>query len=161
MSNPNLADELDADYPTAWKPKPGDKLVGTVVDISEREGTYGPYPIVTVRTAEGEEFAVHAFHEVLSGELAKIAPKPGDELGFKYVGRHPERNYHQYRVRRDGSTAEVSWAKYAGDRDQASAHAPLVVDESDASTEAALEAERNATAAAEAERDAAADEIPF
>src|SRR5215213_5893131 len=110
----NLHEDLERDYAPAWKPSEGDALVGVVVDVTEREGNFGRYPIVTLRTADGEELAVHAFHEVLQGELAKVAPKPGDELGIRYLGKHPERGYHRYRVRRAGDTAEVDWGRYGG-----------------------------------------------
>lgn len=160
----NLQDQLDADYAEAWKPKPGESIVGVVVDVTEREGSYGAYPIVTLRTESGEERALHAFHEVLAGELAKLAPKPGDELGVKYLGKHPERGYHRYRARRSGTTAEVSWAKYAGGGESAddtrsplapsaSVHAPLDY-EAEAATVAAEQDAQDAL-------DAAAEEVPF
>lgn len=156
-SNATIDDQLDVDYAEAWKPGDGDKLVGIVVDVSERDGTYGAYPIVTLRTAEGDELAVHAFHEVLANELARIAPKPGDEIGVKYLGKHPERGYHRYRVRRSGATAEVSWAKYAGDADSADAAAePAGVHEPLRTPDEQLEAEAAAVAAEEAD-----DDIPF
>ncbi len=38
---------------------------------------------------------------------------------MKYLGKHPERGYHRYRVRRAGASAEVDWASYANaDRDE-------------------------------------------
>lgn len=136
-----LQDELERDYAPAWEPDEGDSLIGTVVDVTERDGAYGAYPIVTLRTEAGDELAVHAFHEVLQGELAKVAPKPGDELGIRYVGKHPERGYHRYRVRRAGSTADVSWARYGGADAEHQEGVPI--GEDDAATEAALAAERD------------------
>ena len=160
----NLQDQLDADYAEAWKPAPGQSIVGVVVDVTEREGAYGRYPIVTLRTEAGDERALHAFHEVLADELAKLAPKPGDEIGVKFLGKHPERKYYRYRARRSGATAEVAWSKYAGggESDEADAlsaaaprgvHAPLDY-EAEAATVAAEENEQNAI-------DAAAEEVPF
>lgn len=159
----DLAEQLDADYAEGWKPGTGDKLVGIVVDVSEREGNFGSYPIVTVRTAAGEELAVHAFHEVLANELARIAPKPGDEIGLKYLGKHPERGYHRYRVRRSGATAEVSWAKYAGDGDSTDDAAELAgVHEPLRTPDEQLEAEAAAVAVEQAEQEEVdADDIPF
>ena len=110
----SLQDDLDRDYAAAWQPDPGDKLVGTVVDISERDGAFGRYPIVTLSTEDGE-LAIHAFHDVLANELARIAPKVGDELGVKYAGKHPDKGYHQYRVRRAGASADVDWSRYGDD----------------------------------------------
>lgn len=109
-----VQDQLDRDFAPGWKPKAGDKLVGVVVDVTERDGSYGRYPIVTIRVEDGDELAVHAFHEVLQSELAKVAPKPGDELGIAYLGKHEERGYHRYRVARAGGTATVAWGDYSG-----------------------------------------------
>jgi hypothetical protein len=84
-----IHDQLDREFAPAWKPQPGDKLVGIVTALSTRNGEYGEYPIVTVRSDDGE-FAAHAFHEVLANELAKVAPKVGDQVGIKYVGKDPD-----------------------------------------------------------------------
>jgi hypothetical protein len=105
-----IQDELDRDFAPAWKPAPGDKVVGTVTDLTSRDGEYGTYPIVTLNTGDGE-VALHCFHEVLANELARIAPKVGDQLGVKYVGRHPERGYHIYRVRRAGDES-FDWGRF-------------------------------------------------
>ena len=57
----SLDDRLD-NFAEAWKPEPGDKLIGTVVDLDERDSAYGdePYPIVTVQNDDGNELAFHA-----------------------------------------------------------------------------------------------------
>jgi hypothetical protein len=111
----NLHDALDASFAAAWRPAPGEKLVGTVTELGERDGPYGLYPIITVRQADGSEFAVHAFHGVLQNELARVAPKHGDQLGLKYSGPHPEKGYHRYVVRRAGDDSALSWAKYGAE----------------------------------------------
>jgi hypothetical protein len=108
-----LHDALDASFAAAWRPEPGDKLVGTVIELDERDGAYGPYPIITLRQEDGEEFAVHAFHGVLQSELARVAPKHGDQLGIKYEGKDQAKGYHRYRVRRAGNDAVLAWSKYA------------------------------------------------
>lgn len=137
----SVLDDLDREYAPAWKPDAGDKIVGIVSEISEREGTYGVYPIVTLRTEDGE-LAVHAFHEVLQNELARLAPKQGDLLGIKYAGMDSDKGYHRYRVRRGGAEAGgVEWSRYGSDVDGELAD--------DGATQEALDVER-------AERDAAA-----
>ena len=108
-----LEGQLDTQFAPAWRPEPGDKLVGTVTELTERDGAYGPYPIITLRQEDGEEFAVHAFHGVLQSELARVAPKHGDTLGIKYSGKDQEKGYHRYRVRRAGGDSALSWSKYA------------------------------------------------
>jgi hypothetical protein len=112
-----LDDRLDADYAPAWRPDPGDKIEGEVVAIAERAGEYDPYPIVTVRRSDGEEFAIHAFHTVLAGEFAKLQLKLGDKIAVKYLGKKQNRagngSYHAYRVVKDGDEPLVNWTKYA------------------------------------------------
>ncbi len=118
-----LDDRLDADYAPAWRPNPGEKVIGTVTALDVREGTYGAYPIVTLDTGNSE-VAVHCFHEVLANELAKIAPKIGDRVGIKDVGKHPERGYHVYKVRRDGGGDEFAWNRFGGDTGEAMSDLP-------------------------------------
>jgi hypothetical protein len=107
----SITDRLDAEHAPGWRPAAGEKVVGTVVALDEREGAYGSYPIVTLNTAEGE-VALHAFHEVLANELARVSPKLGDEIGVKYLGQHAEKGYHQYRVRRADEGSDFNWGRY-------------------------------------------------
>ncbi len=51
---PQIEADLDRESAPAWRPAPGEKVVGVVADISEREGQFGRYPIVTLRTEAGE-----------------------------------------------------------------------------------------------------------
>jgi hypothetical protein len=112
----SLQDALDKDYAESWRAQPGDKIVGEVIDLSERTGAYGRYPIVTLRTEEGDERALHAFHEVLANELARIAPKVGDTIGVRYDGKDADKGYHKYRVRRAGDDSGLDWSRYGGDQ---------------------------------------------
>lgn len=119
MNNNSIADALDRDYASAWRPEAGDKLIGTVSLLSEREGYDGdPYPIVTVKTDTGEEWAFHAFHTVAKNELAKLRPQVGDQIGIKYIGRVKSANgrssYHAYRIS-NSSARGVNWSKYDDD----------------------------------------------
>ena len=95
-------------FPEGWRPSPGDKLIGTVIGLEMRAGEYGDYPIVTVRTDEGDDYAFHAYHKVAKGELEKLQPRIGDRIGIAYHGPHPTRGYERYRiiiVRRAGEAA--------------------------------------------------------
>jgi hypothetical protein len=49
---------------------------------------------------------------VLANELARIAPKIGDQVGVKYVGKDPDKGYHRYRVRRDGEGDTFNWGRF-------------------------------------------------
>lgn len=79
---------LDSEIP-GWKPEPGDKVVGTVVNLETGgEGsTYGSYPLLTIALDNsGELLMVHAFHSVLRRELARKSVGMGDRVGIKYLG---------------------------------------------------------------------------
>jgi hypothetical protein len=95
----SLADRVDSN-PTGWRPDPGDKIVGTIVDIDERESNYGSgvYPVVVVADDDGNEVAVHAFHTVLKKEIARQRPTVGDQIAIKYHGIREGQNYEFYRV---------------------------------------------------------------
>lgn len=150
---------LEADFADAWRPAAGDRLVGTVISLSERPGFEGrPYPIITIQPDEGEPLAVHAFHGVLMDELGKAGPKVGERLGIKYLGKVDgggRGSYHSYRVAVDRPVAAIDWSRYSEDVPaDGGLNRPLDQDQADAETQAALEAEQ-------AEIDAASDEIPF
>lgn len=83
----SLEDRLDAPDAPGWQPEPGDRIVGEVVEMSERESDYGgSYEIVTIETADGDEIAVHCFHTVLANEIRAKTPRVGDRIGIKYNG---------------------------------------------------------------------------
>lgn len=127
--DPAEIDPLDREYAAGWRPQSGEKVRGKLVDLSSRERDEafggGRYPILTLELAESartkdgsvDDFvAVHALHEVLERELARIRPKLGDELGVLYQGKHPERGYHRYRVHRYGNDgAGFDWGAFGGE----------------------------------------------
>lgn len=97
---------------TSWKPQPGDTITGRIEDISEHDAGYGRYPILELATGTGT-VAVHAFHDVLKAELARLAPEIGDTVTIAYKVKHLERGYHQYRVRDgDGRGRGINWSHY-------------------------------------------------
>jgi CheY-like chemotaxis protein len=65
----------------------------------------------------GGERAVHAFHTVLPEGLAEAAPKIGETVGIKYVGRVESESggYHKYKVVVDRADGGVDWSAYAED----------------------------------------------
>lgn len=107
----SMEERLDQEYAPAWRPEPGGILIGTVTDVDEAPGTdWGPYPVVTIETADGEEFAVHAFHTVLRNEILKLAPVEGDGLGIKYKGKSKTKSgadVELYAVKIDRKTPRV------------------------------------------------------
>jgi hypothetical protein len=83
----SLEDRLSS-VAEAWKPSPGDRLIGAVVDVDLRSSDYGdPYPVVTVGRDDGSEVAFHGFHTVARRELAKTRPQIGGQIGIAYFGK--------------------------------------------------------------------------
>jgi hypothetical protein len=73
-STESIKDRLDAEYAPAWKPRSDETVTGEVVALDSRLGWDDqPYPILTIRTEDGE-VAIHAFHTVLRNELAAKHP---------------------------------------------------------------------------------------
>jgi hypothetical protein len=102
----SFGDDIDRET-KGWKPDPGDKIVGRIVDVGERDSDYGgSYPVLTVRPEpdEGVDIAVHGFHTVLKNELAKLEPRVEERIAIKYLGTHAK-GYENYRVRLDRHAA--------------------------------------------------------
>jgi hypothetical protein len=95
----SLEERLDSTA-EPWRPNPGDRITGTVIDVDSRTNDYGTYPIITVLTVAGNEVAIHAFGTVLKNEFAKRQPVSGERLGIKYLGRKegPRGAYDAYKV---------------------------------------------------------------
>ena len=98
----SLKDKLDEEYEQvdAWRPQPGQELIGTIVRINDRKTDQGVYPVVTIREADGSKLAFHAFHAVAKTRLAEENPLPGDEMAIRYLGEQEGKNftYHNYRI---------------------------------------------------------------
>jgi hypothetical protein len=96
----------------AWKPNTGDTISGRIDDISEHDAGFGRYPILELVT-DTSVVSVHCYHDVLKNELARLAPTIGDSVTITYQGKHPEKNYHRYRVRDgDGHGRGINWSAY-------------------------------------------------
>ena len=106
----DFMDRLDREV-EAWKPQPGDKIVGTITSIEAFDGKYGEYPLLIVDTGD-HEIAIHAFHTVLKSELARKDPSEGDRIGVKYTGRNVDGGYEGYRVlieRQHPENRSINW----------------------------------------------------
>jgi hypothetical protein len=83
----SLSDRLGS-FPEPWRPSPGDKVIGEVTEIDERDSDYGdPYTIITLLTDEGEEVSVHCFHTMLRNAVERKRPQVGDRVGVAYFGQ--------------------------------------------------------------------------
>ena len=95
---PTLSDALD-NQGEAWKPEPGDKLVGVVtnIEIVDSKFNKAKYPIIEVQT-DGGVRVFHAFHTVAKSQLRRAKPQVGEEIAIKFLGEHVN-GYMDYRVR--------------------------------------------------------------
>lgn len=123
-------DVPESDYATGWRPTKGDKVAGTVTDISATDGGYGVYPIVTLGQEGGGEVAVHAFHTVLRRELARRRPQIGDELEITYLGKQQGKSgsigYDGYRVKSNKDVQGYDWdLELPEEQRQSSADPPI------------------------------------
>ena len=85
-----------------WRPEKGEKIAGTVAGMVMVKGQFGEYPMVTIRTSEGEEMAVHAFHSSLKKQLKEAEPRLGDDILIAYDGTDAD-GRHLYKVGTDKS----------------------------------------------------------
>ena len=88
------------EFPPAWKPIPGEVLVGTVEAYDVASGKYGDSKVCILRDqAEGSLVAVYLSSMVLLNEFSKIRPKIGEQVGIRYLGKADGDNaYHRYKV---------------------------------------------------------------
>lgn len=92
---------LDAEM-AGWRPEVGEKLIGIIANMEEagHNSQYGVYPLITVRKADGEMVAWHAFHHVVREALKHKNPRIGDRIGAKYLGKAKSSDfeYDNYKV---------------------------------------------------------------
>jgi hypothetical protein len=122
-SNDALSERLDRDFAPAWRPSPGDKLVGRIVEMNVREQTmYDDYVVVTIRTDDDDEWAVHCLHSVLANEFKRANPQISDLVAVKYNGERQRQNgkgtFHHYRVIKEATDTGNVWDRVATDREE-------------------------------------------
>jgi hypothetical protein len=97
----DLQQELDGwdGYPEAWRPKPGEVLVGFVDCYDQGHTSYGPVRTVTIiHEKTNTKVSVWLSSTVLLNLFQKHKPKPGERVGLKYLGKDKEKGYHRYRL---------------------------------------------------------------
>ena len=112
---------VDRKFAEAWRPDPGGKLIGEIVELSSRSGFDDqPYPILTIKGDDGTELAFHAFHTVAKNELARLRPQVGQRIAIRYDGQKEgadgRARYHAYRVATDHAP-EFSWGAFGDSGD--------------------------------------------
>jgi hypothetical protein len=88
-------EEAAKKHPDSWIPlKEGEELTGTVVDVDKGwsdarangNGGDGWYPLLTVKTANGNSIKWHAFETVAANEILKRRPMSGELITATYMG---------------------------------------------------------------------------
>jgi hypothetical protein len=102
MSSPLYARlERWEDFPPAWKPIPGEILVGTVEGYDTWEGKYGTVKVTILRDeTAGGLVSVYLSLTVLLGEFTKLRPRIGEMIGIRYLGKDEDRGYLFQPIRR-------------------------------------------------------------
>lgn len=95
--------ELDEEKPIidsiAWIPETaGETIIGTVLQVDERDAGYGPYRIVTIATDDEDNLAIHCMGTVLSAAAKDDDPQVGDRWAVRFEGEHNSKNGRTYKA---------------------------------------------------------------
>jgi hypothetical protein len=102
-----LVERTVSERPTSWRPDQPElehpnPLVGLLARVDTGHTSFGARTIAVVRDPAGREWGVWLLHKVLADEFAEQAPKIGELLAIRYLGRvQPDGDrpaYVRYRV---------------------------------------------------------------
>jgi hypothetical protein len=117
----DLHDELEKwnGWPEAWRPEPGDILVGRIDAYDVGHTNYGPVRTVLLTQEDtGERVSVWLSSTVLLNLFEQHKPKPGERIGLKYLGKDETKGYHRYRLVVDRPDT-TDFTPLGGERDEA------------------------------------------
>lgn len=85
-----LLNLVDRDI-AGWRPEPGDRLFGTVVDITEGTSEFGAYPLLVIDTPQSRTLVgVHCFHASLKRDvesaMTRLTLVVGSRVAIGYRG---------------------------------------------------------------------------
>jgi hypothetical protein len=116
----DLDSELDhetGEWPAAWKPKPGDKLVGIIRRYSVGTGMYGPVRTCILELMNGSRVSVWLSSAVLLSLFERERPKIGERIGIKFLGKHQTKAYKLFALVVDRDQAEPDFSPLGGEQD--------------------------------------------
>lgn len=90
--------DTDTGWPKAWHPETEPVLVGTVLRFTVAPGQHGPCKTAIIQRDDDTRVAVWQNSVVLESLFATEDPKPGEKIGLRYLGKHPEKNYKKFRL---------------------------------------------------------------
>lgn len=84
---------------TGWKPQVGDYICGRLVRFDSRVTKFGAVQIAVIEQDGGRgKVGVWTNPTVLRRAFDEHDPRPGDRVAIRYDGRHPEKQYHLFRM---------------------------------------------------------------
>lgn len=112
-----LEERISGPEAEPWKPEEGDLVIGELEEISEREGDYGPYRVITLFTDSGDVWNVAGFGTVLAGKFASLSDSDlGCRVAVKYIGEatgKSGKSYKNWSVSIDRSVTPVTGGEFA------------------------------------------------
>jgi hypothetical protein len=85
--------------PKYWRPKEGDYLTGTVVNVRVITAEYGDCKVAHIKDDDTKEVLAVLCGTVIANEFEKQGIKIGDRVGIKYLG--DEKEYKDFYIEKD------------------------------------------------------------
>ena len=83
----------------AWRPSPGDAVVGKIVAMMTATSEYADYPLLTLDPGPDSPLVdVHAFHTWLKSDIVRLGVREGDVFGVKFLDQDGPRSAARYRT---------------------------------------------------------------
>jgi len=115
----DLAKELDewGEWPPAWKPAPGEVLLGRVLRYSVGAGQYGPVRTCLLEKGDGSRVSVWLSSCVLLSLFERERPRVGERIGLKFLGRHETKGYKKFGLIVDREEQEPDFSPLGGEKE--------------------------------------------
>jgi len=116
----NLEAELEhetGEWPAAWKPQEGECVSGIVRRYSVGTGQFGSVRTCILEKANGERVSLWLNSTVLLSLFERERPKVGEQIGIKYLGKHPDKGYKRFALLVDRDEQEPDFSPVGGEQE--------------------------------------------
>jgi len=114
-----LANRIEKDFPPSWIPSDEEPVrVGAFQRLDKGTNKFGTAWIAVLKGKDGKEFSLWLLHTVLINEFKRQAPKPGELVAVKYLGKKTGdagQGYVGFRVEVKRDKAGPNWDDVQGD----------------------------------------------
>lgn len=87
------------DGPPAWRPRPGEVLVGVIDRYTISDTPRGLVrTVIVIETQTGEQVSLHLASMCLLSLFAQYQPRPGDQIDVRYRWKTPDHSYQRWRL---------------------------------------------------------------